>query len=127
MTHNVLGWFEIPVRDMDRAIHFYETVLDLKLERNNVGDLEMAWFPWIDDKPGAPGSLVRDEHFYKPSAEGTLLYLTAFSGDLAVELSRVEGAGGVVVMEKKLISEDIGHMGVFLDTEGNRIALHSRK
>lgn len=126
MDHNVLGWFEIPVTDMDRAIKFYETVFDFKLEKNNVGELDMAWFPWIDNKSGASGSLVKNEEFYKPSVEGTLLYFTAYSGDLANELSRVEKAGGKVVMQKKLITDDIGYMGVFIDTEGNRIALHSR-
>ncbi len=59
--------------------------------------------------------------------DGTLVYFTASSGDLSIELSRVEGAGGKVLQEKTLITEEIGYMGLFLDTEGNRIAIHSRK
>ena len=55
-----------------------------------------------------------------------LIYFTAQSGDLSNELEKVEPAGGKVLMQKKLITEDIGYMGLFIDTEGNRIAIHSR-
>ena len=125
-THNVVGWFEIPVTDMDRAIKFYETVLGYKLDRNQMGPLDMAWFPWVNDSIGSGGSLVCHPDYYKPSSDGTLIYLTAFSGDLSNELSRVEENGGKVIQEKTQISPDHGYMGIFLDTEGNRIALHSK-
>jgi predicted enzyme related to lactoylglutathione lyase len=127
ITHNVVGWFEIPVTDMERAIKFYETVFAFKLQRNQVGPLDMAWFPWIEEGMGAAGSLVCFPEVYKPTTEGVVIYFTAFSGDMAVELSRVEGAGGKVLQHKTLITDEIGYMGLFLDTEGNRIALHSRK
>ena len=127
IKHNVVGWFEVPVLDMDRAIKFYETVFGLKLSRNKLGPLDMAWFPWVENGIGSPGSLVCHEASYKPSPDGTLVYLTAFSGDLANELSRVEPNGGKVLVPKKLIAEGYGYMGVFLDTEGNRVALHSRQ
>lgn len=126
MKNNVVGWFEIPVSDMERAIRFYETVFGFKLERHKMGPLDMAWFPFLD-APGAPGSLVFHEEFYKPSQDGALIYFTAHSGDLQNELSRIEPAGGKVLVEKTLISEEIGYMAVFLDSEGNRVALHSGK
>lgn len=73
------------------------------------------------------GSLVRHKDFYFPSdTQGPLLYFTAFSGDLAIELDRVKQAGGNILTPKKQISPDHGYMGLFLDSEGNRIALHSR-
>ena len=125
LKRNVVGWFEIPVLDMDRAIKFYETVLDMKLERHQMGEFDMAWFPF-SDQPGAPGSLVKHEEWYKPSADGVLIYFSSQAGDLNDELNRVEKAGGSVLVPKKLISEDIGYMAVFADTEGNKIALHSR-
>jgi predicted enzyme related to lactoylglutathione lyase len=80
----------------------------------------------VDNSVGAPGSLAFLKDSYRPSQDGVLIYFTAFSGDLSIELSRVEAAGGKVLQPKRLISEEIGYMGVFLDTEGNRIALHSR-
>ena len=125
--NNAVGWFEIPTTDMDRAIKFYETVFDLKLERNKVGDLDMAWFPWVEDGMGASGSLIHDPEHFKPSADGVVIYFTAHSGDLANELARVEPAGGKVIQSKTLITEEIGYFAVFLDPEGNRVALHSRK
>ncbi len=127
MDKNVVGWFEIPVSDMDRAIRFYEQVLDLKLERHPMGPLDMAWFPFTETGIGAPGSLVYHPDHYRPSADGSLIYFTARSGDLAVELGRVEKAGGRVLQPKTLINEDVGYMGLFLDTEGNRMAVHSRR
>ncbi len=127
MKNNVVGWFEIPVENMERAITFYEKVLDLKMTRNQMEPLDMAWFPWIEDGLGTPGSLVFHEEFYKPSTDGVLIYLTAHSGDLENELSRVEGAGGKVLQPKTKISDEYGFMALIIDSEGNRIALHSRK
>ena len=128
MKRNVVGWFELPVADMDRAISFYETVFDFKITRNAMGPLDMGWVPWTDgDGPGSAGSLVYHEEYYKPSTDGALIYFTAHSGDLNNELSRVESAGGQVIQGKTLITEDIGYMALLIDTEGNRIALHSRE
>lgn len=125
INHNVVGWFEIPVLDIDRAIRFYEAVFGFKLIRQQMGPLEMAFFPWVEKSIGSGGGLVYAPEYYKPSADGTLIYFTAFSGDVAVELERAVNAGGTLVMSRKLITEEIGYMAVFLDTEGNRIALHS--
>jgi predicted enzyme related to lactoylglutathione lyase len=127
MKNNVVGWFEIPVTDMNRAIKFYETVFDLKLDLQKLGPLDMAWFPWVNTGSGSSGSLVYAPDFYQPSQNGTLVYFTAHSGDVNNELSRVEKAGGKVLQKKTLITEDIGYYAILLDTEGNRIALHSRK
>lgn len=126
MEHNMVGWFEIPVRDMDRAKKFYEEVFQITVQVQNFNDLLMGWFPWAEGKIGASGSLVFHEEWYKPSAtEGTLIYFS--SKDVNDELGRIEAAGGKIIQPKTLISDDVGYMGVFIDSEGNRIALHSRK
>jgi uncharacterized protein len=39
---NTVGWFEILVTNMERVMKFYETVLDIKLSRNQMGPLDMA-------------------------------------------------------------------------------------
>jgi predicted enzyme related to lactoylglutathione lyase len=126
MQSNVIGWTEIPVTNMERAIGFYEKVFDFKLERHQMGPLDMAWFPWVAEGTGSGGSLVHYPAAYKPSADGVLVYFTAHSGDLANELSRVEAAGGQVLQGKTQISEEHGFMAVITDSEGNRVALHSR-
>lgn len=126
MNQNVVGWFEIPVSDMDRAVKFYETVFEVKLHRQPMGELDMSWFPWVENGTGSAGSLVYHKEFYSPSQNGTLVYFTSKAGDLSVELDRVEEAGGTIVVPRTQITEDIGYMAVILDTEGNRVALHSR-
>jgi uncharacterized protein len=123
---NPVGWFEIPVLDMDRAISFYEKVLNVKIQKVDMGGLMMGWFPFDEKVVGASGALVQQPENYKPSTDGVLIYFSASSGDLGHELGRVESAGGKVLQAKTLISSEVGYMGVFLDTEGNRAALHSR-
>jgi uncharacterized protein len=125
ISHNIVGWFEIPVTDMDRAIKFYEAVFEVKLTRQQMGGEDMAFFPWVEKTMGAGGGLVHHPEHYTPSADGVLVYFTAFSGDVSVELGRVEAAGGKVLLPKKLIAPEVGYMALFLDTEGNRIALHT--
>lgn len=127
MKENVVGWFEIPVSDMDRAAKFYEAVFDINLSRHIFGNFEMAWFPEAESQIGSAGSLVKSDKNYKPSTEGVLIYFTAQSGDLENELGKVEKAGGKVLMSKTPVSEEYGFMALILDTEGNRIALHSHK
>jgi predicted enzyme related to lactoylglutathione lyase len=87
ITHNIAGWFGIPVTNIDRAINFYETVLDIKLSRNMVGPLDMAWFPFVENSIGSGGSLVFHTNNNKFSADDVLILLTVFSGDLNNELS----------------------------------------
>jgi predicted enzyme related to lactoylglutathione lyase len=124
-NRNPAGWFEIPVTDMQRAIRFYEKVFDIKMSHHILEVLEMAWFPEVMNGQGAAGSLVMHKDFYRPSADGILIYLTAPSGDLSNELSRVEKAGGKIRVPKKLITDEFGYIAVFIDSEGNRIGIHS--
>lgn len=125
-TFNAVGWFEIPVTDMDRAVKFYETALGYKLERHPMGPLEMAWFPMHGEAKGASGSLVKYPEAYKPSQDGVLIYFTSPTSNLNVDCEKVKAAGGQVTVQPKQISPDYGYMCVILDSEGNRIALHSR-
>ncbi len=122
----MVGWFEIPVEDMERARKFYEAIFDIEIEVHPMGELLMSWFPFAEDKSGTSGSLVKHQDWYKPSAShGPLLYFS--SEDVQIQLDRLEKAGGKVFRPKTLIREDIGYMAVFIDSEGNRVALHSRK
>ncbi len=127
---HVFGWIEIPVADMDRAIKFYESVFQFKITRMPMGPLDMGWFPFPgtpdSPAPGAGGSLVHHPHFYKPSQDGALVYFTSQSGNLSDELGRIETAGGKILVPKTLIAPDYGYMAVFTDSEGNRIAIHSK-
>lgn len=122
MEHNMVGWFEIPVNDMDRAKAFYESVFKVTLDIQDFGGMLMGWFPFSEKKPGAAGTLIKQES-YIPSQEGTLVYFVC--NDVADEIGRVEAAGGKIYQPKTQISPEHGYMAVFIDTEGNRVALHS--
>ncbi len=125
MNHNVVGWVEIPVSNMERAIAFYKAVFGFEIDRNMLGALDMGWFPFVHDGIGAGGSLVYAPEHYVPSEHGVLVYFTAPSGDMDIELKKAESAGGKVVVPKKLIAPGFGYMAVITDSEGNRIALHT--
>ncbi|WP_411895282.1 VOC family protein [Winogradskyella sp. A2] len=118
----MVGWFEIPVNNMKRAKQFYEIVFGVEIQEVDFGGFLMGWFPGGNGSNGATGTLVKQES-YIPSQEGTLVYF--MSEDVQNELDRVEGAGGKIYQPKTKISDEHGFMGVFIDSEGNRVALHS--
>lgn len=123
---NPVGWFEIPVTDMDRAIAFYEATFGVKIAKHDMGPLLMGWFPMYPHGKGASGALVLHKDWYKPSSfEGALIYFTAYSGDVDIELQRAVKAGGKIAQPKKSIGE-YGHVAFFIDSEGNRMGLHSK-
>jgi len=114
------------VKDMDRAKKFYDTVFNVNIQVQNYNELLMGWFPFAEGKMGASGSLVKQADFYQPSkTAGPLLYFS--SKDVQEQVDRIEKAGGKILQTKKLISKDVGYMALFIDSEGNRIALHSRQ
>ena len=125
MKHNMVGWFEIPALNMDRAKRFYESVFQIEIHVEDFNGTLMGWFPWVEGKLGASGSLVQHDAYQPSESKGVLIYFS--SEDLSIELARVEEAGGKITQEKTQISPEVGYMGVFTDSEGNRIALHSRK
>ena len=119
---NFAVWFEIPVKDLNRAMRFYSGVMAVELQPMEGGPRKMAFFPMA---PGvASGSLVEDKE-NSPGEKGTLVYLNG-GDDLAGPLKRVEAAGGKVLQGKTSIGEH-GFIATFRDTEGNRVALHSMK
>jgi predicted enzyme related to lactoylglutathione lyase len=121
---NAISWFEIPATDLERAQKFYEAIFGISLIPLDMPQLQMRMFP-IDDKMGVGGALSKAEGFYKPSAtDGPLVYLNA-NPDVQIVLDKIEAAGGKIIVPKTEISPEYGHMAVFIDTEGNRVALHS--
>lgn len=117
---NVISWFEIPVTDMHRAVAFYSAILDVQLEAGPAGEgYMMATFPAENDVSGA---LLSGEG-YVPSTNGTTVYLNG-GDDLSVVLDRMEAAGGKIIVPKTHIGEN-GFFAFFLDTEGNKVGLHS--
>ena len=120
---NALNWFEIPVADMNRAKKFYETIFNIEMPEQEMMGMKMAFFPSEDMNGKVSGGLVEGP-MHKPSSDGAKVYLNG-NPDLSVALSKVETAGGKVVMPKTKISDEIGYMAFFVDSEGNSGALHS--
>ncbi|HQV61930.1 MAG: VOC family protein [Chitinophagaceae bacterium] len=122
---NAISWFEIPATDIDRAQKFYETIFQIQMQPMDFQQTKMRMFPLDDPMKGIGGTLIDSGGFHKPSAtDGPLLYLNG-NPDVQITLDRVEAAGGKIVVPKTEISPEYGYMAVFIDTEGNRIALHS--
>lgn len=121
---NALNWFEIYVDDLDRAKAFYENVFGIKLETMDMGEMKMYAFPYAPMSGKVSGALIYDK-MRRPSLHGAMIYFNS-NPDLSEPLSRVEGAGGKVTLPKTKISEEIGYMAFFTDTEGNGLAMHSR-
>ena len=122
---NAVSWFEIPVIDIQRAQNFYEAIFGINLVPLDLENIKMRMFPLEDPSSQVGGALSLAEGFYKPSAtDGTLIYLNA-NPDVQNVLDKIEAAGGKIVVPKTEISPDYGYMAVFIDSEGNRMALHS--
>ncbi len=122
---NAINWFEIPVDDFDRAKMFYSRIFDYEMPEMMMGPNRMGFFVFEEGPSQVGGAIVKGENFV-PSREGTMVYLGA-GDDLSVVLMRVDDAGGKVLMEKTQITPEIGYYATFLDTEGNKVALHSPK
>jgi predicted enzyme related to lactoylglutathione lyase len=123
-TDNSLNWFEISVSDINRAKKFYESVFGIKMQEQEMMGMKMALFPSEDMNGKVSGGLVQGPH-HKPSADGAKVYLNA-NPDLSVALGKVEAAGGKLMLPKTKISDEIGYMAGFFDSEGNAVALHSK-
>lgn len=126
-TINPVGWFEIYVENIDRARHFYETVLDREMfdlpMSEDLGDMKMVVFPMLDDAPNSSGALV-EMRGVEPGGNSTIVYFS--SDNCEIEQSRVEAAGGKILKPKFSIG-DYGFISLVEDTEGNCIGLHSLK
>lgn len=120
---NAISWFEIPTTDINRAARFYEHILGISLSPLDFPNIKMRMFPTEANEIG--GALVNSGGFHIPSGtHGPLIYLNA-NPDVQQVLDKVEAAGGKILVPKTQISPEYGFMAVLMDTEGNRIALHS--
>ncbi len=119
---NAISWFEIPATDYERAKTFYNTMLGIEIADMPMPEGKYGMFPFDQENNGVGGGIMQMEGV-NPSAEGVTIYLNG-GDDLSGPLSHVEAAGGKIIMQKTDIGEN-GFMAQLLDTEGNRVALHS--
>ncbi len=114
------NWIEIPVKDMDRARSFYQKVIQEDFPPvMELAGTQYSLFP-AEDRFNC-GALARGEN-YSPSSQGVTVYLDG-GDDLDEVLARVKKAGGTIVLPRTYLGKEAGHIGLFLDSEGNRIGL----
>jgi uncharacterized protein len=126
MTYkSAISWFEIPATDLDRATKFYEAIFDVTMIPMDMPNIKMRMFPLADMMNDVGGAIVDSGGFHKPSDnDGVLIYLNA-NPDVQLILDKVEAAGGKIFLPKTEIGNEFGFMAIIIDTEGNRIGLHS--
>jgi predicted enzyme related to lactoylglutathione lyase len=121
---NAINWFEIPVKNFKKAKIFYEKIFGTKMQPMEAMGMKSAFFP-ADMEKGHIGGCIIEGKGYEPTKKGSLIYLNGGT-ELSVVLSKVEKAGGKIVLPKTAIGQN-GFMAHFLDTEGNKVGLHSMK
>ena len=123
MQKNAVNWFEIPVKDFDRAKKFYSNIYDFEMPEMNMGPVRMGFLLYDQENGGIGGAICQGEG-YTPTSNGVKIYLNG-GDDLNTILNKVEKAGGKVILPKQQITPELGYFAIFSDTEGNQISLHS--
>ncbi|PHR23174.1 MAG: glyoxalase [Fluviicola sp.] len=113
--------FEIPATDISRAVKFYQAILDINIEIMDMEGMQMGLLPF--EGQNVIGTIMKGEG-YIPSPNGITIYLNG-GDNLQVILNKVENNGGKIITPKTLHGDESGYFAIFLDTEGNRIGLHS--
>ena len=113
--------FEIPATEISRAVEFYQAILDINIEIMDIEGMQMGLLPFEGQQ--VIGTIMKGEG-YIPSSDGVTIYLNG--GDNLQEiLNKIEINGGKIIVPKTLHGDESGYFAMFLDTEGNRIGLHS--
>lgn len=118
---NLINWFEIPASNLTRAVSFYKAVLVTEIQETEIFGAKMGFFP--TDGMNVSGAIVEAEG-YQPATNGVLVYLNG-GNDLQNVLDKIEANKGKIIVPKTQISPEMGYFGIFIDTEGNKIAVHS--
>lgn len=119
MAHKLV-WFDIPVKDINRAMKFYAFLFNENLTKDLYNNQVFAILPHQDDE--VSGCLVESPN-HVVAIDGVLIYLN-LNGRIDEVLQYIEDHGGKVLADKEKIGP-WGYRAIILDTEGNRIALHS--
>ena len=121
--NNLISIVEIPAGDFSRAVKFYQSILGIAIEEMEMDGNQMGIFP---NEEGTVNVLLVKGNDYKPATDGAVLYLNA-GDNLQPILDKVEQNGGQIILPKTEISPEMGYFALFIDTEGNKLGLHSAK
>lgn len=128
-------WFEIPVKNLDRAILFYSEVLAINIEKTKFLDKELGIFN--KDQNTIKGALIEKENhnpgtgvilfLYTEELTESLINVVKFGGEVILEktLLKQKTAEGYLTIKSNMIAGDIGYYAEIIDCEGNRMCLYS--
>lgn len=116
-----IAMFEIPATEISRAIEFYQAILDIKIEKMEIHEMQMGILPYEEQL--VSGIIIQADG-YKPSADGVTIYLNG-GDNLQVILDRVKKNGGRIIIPKTPHADESGYFAIFIDSEGNKIGLNS--
>ncbi|MCL8009350.1 VOC family protein [Gelidibacter japonicus] len=119
--NSYISMFEIPATDISRAVNFYQIILDIKIEKMDVEGMKMGILPY--ENQTVTGVIIQADG-YKPSADGVTIYLNG-GDNLQVILDKVEKNGGKIIAPKTAHADGSGFFAIFIDSEGNKMALNS--
>ena len=134
---SIIRWFEIPATDFERAVKFYSEVLDLKIEVKSFNGIAHGVFS--TGKGSISGTIVKTESVNTSNSGPVIYFRVVF--DMNEMLRKIESLGGKILLPKTLIKNtltsggsmipknaidnQIGYYALFLDCEGNKMALYS--
>lgn len=119
--NNLISIVEIPVTDFTRAVQFYQTILGVTIEEMEMDGNKMGVLP---NEEGTVNVVLVKGNDYKPTTDGAVLYINA-GKDLQPMLDKAAQNGGQVIVPKTEISPEMGYFALFIDSEGNKLGLHS--
>jgi uncharacterized protein len=119
---NLISIVEIPTIEFPRAVTFYQAILNTTIEEVDMGEVLMGLFP--GDGETVSVALIKGSQ-YKTSADGSLVYFNA-GDDLQIVLNKIKANGGKILVPKTDIGSGMGFYALFIDTEGNKLGLHSK-
>lgn len=119
--NSFISIFEIPATEISRAVEFYQSILNIQIEKLELPGMQMGIFPYEEQL--VTGVIVQGEG-YQPSANGVTMYLNG-GDNLQIILDKIEQNGGQIILPKTPHGDESGYFALFLDTEGNKIGLHS--
>jgi predicted enzyme related to lactoylglutathione lyase len=121
IMNSYVSIFEIPANNITRAVLFYESILDISIEKMEFSGMEMGLLPYQDQM--VTGVIMKAEG-YSPAANGVTIYLNG-GDDLQVILDKIEKHGGEIIVPKTPHADESGYFALFIDSEGNKLGLHS--
>lgn len=119
--NSFISIFEIPATDISRAVDFYQTILSIEIEKMEMEGMKMGVFPYENQLVSA---VIVEGEGYQPSTDGVTIYLNG-GDDLQIVLDKIDENGGEILVPKTAHADESGYFALFLDSEGNRIGLHS--